>query len=91
MKLDVAKSILLMHEKRTKYLGGDANIQWDIINDVSLNWSPFHLSIFIGYEKMYLWLLSEGGDVTHPTYDNWGCLALAVFGNKPIMVNLLIA
>jgi len=45
-------------------LGGGPLLKWDIINDTTRNCSPFHMAIFIGNEKIYLWLLSEGGDVT---------------------------
>lgn len=72
-------------------MGGDPEFRWDIINDLSLNWSPFHHSIYLGCEEIFLWFLSLGGDVTSITYDGYSALTLAVLSKSELMVNLLIA
>ncbi|CAD8053363.1 unnamed protein product [Paramecium sonneborni] len=50
-----------------------------ILNDLSVfGWSSLHVSIVTGYEKIILWLLSEGADVNLETKDGWTNLSLAV-------------
>lgn len=40
--------------------------------------NPLHIAIQNGYERMFLWLLSEGADPTLPTGNGYDCLSLAV-------------
>ncbi|CAK75139.1 unnamed protein product (macronuclear) [Paramecium tetraurelia] len=50
-----------------------------LLNDLSVfGWSSLHVAIVTGYEKIVLWLLSEGADVNLETNDGWNCLSLAV-------------
>ncbi|CAD8044679.1 unnamed protein product [Paramecium primaurelia] len=50
-----------------------------LLNNLSVfGWSSLHVSIVTGYEKIVLWLLSEGADVNLETNDGWNCLSLAV-------------
>lgn len=80
-----------IHKKRSYNLGGDPEFKWDIINDLSHNWSPLHHSIFLGCDTIFLWFLSMGGDITSITYDGYSTLILAVLSRNELMVNLLIA
>jgi len=51
-----------------------------MVNDTTkYNWSALHLSVFHGYEKIFLWLMSEGGDVNQESQDGWDCLSLAIW------------
>lgn len=34
------------HKIRCNNLGGGPEFKWDVINDLSKNWSPFHFSIY---------------------------------------------
>lgn len=37
-------------------------------------WNALHLVTFLGDEKMYLWLLGSGGDISILSKDGWNCL-----------------
>ncbi|CAD8061316.1 unnamed protein product [Paramecium sonneborni] len=64
-----AKNLLVNYQKNKNL----------IINDLSVfGWSSLHVSIVTGYEKIILWLLSEGADVNLETIDGWTSLSLAV-------------
>ncbi|CAK58392.1 unnamed protein product (macronuclear) [Paramecium tetraurelia] len=89
--LERIQGLVNTHKSRSYNLGGDPEFKWDIINDLSLNWSPLHHSIFLGCDAIFLWFLSEGGDITSITYDGYSALTLAVLSRNELMVNLLIA
>ncbi|KAM3140380.1 hypothetical protein pb186bvf_007540 [Paramecium bursaria] len=88
--LKKAKLVLSQHKERTQYLGGGPDFQWDMINDTTQNFSPFHMTIHLGRERIYLWLLSQGGDVSSLTYDGNSCLTIAVLSKSTTMVRYLI-
>ncbi|CAD8048119.1 unnamed protein product [Paramecium primaurelia] len=89
--LKQVQNLVNTHKQRSNNLGGDPEFRWDIINDLSLNWSPLHHSIYLGCEEIFLWFLSVGGDITSITYDGYSALILAVLSRSELMVNLLIA
>jgi len=49
-------------------------------------WSSMHLSVMCGNEKIFLYLLGEGGDITIETKDGWDCLTIAVWQKKKICI-----
>lgn len=49
-----------------------------------------HLSVMCGNEKIFLYLLGEGGDITIETKDEWDCLTIAVWQRKKICIFDLI-
>ncbi|CAK88107.1 unnamed protein product (macronuclear) [Paramecium tetraurelia] len=89
--LKQVQNLVNTHQQRSNNLGGDPEFRWDIINDLSLNWSPLHHSIYLGCEQIFMWFLSLGGDITSITYDGYSALTLAVLSKSELMVNLLIA
>ncbi|CAD8059589.1 unnamed protein product [Paramecium sonneborni] len=89
--LEKVQNLINMHKQRSKNLGEDPEFRWDIINDLSLNWSPLHHSIYLGCEVIFLWFLSVGGDISSITYDGYSALTLAVLSKSELMVHLLIA
>lgn len=53
----------------------DRNDKLDLINGIeNYGWNALHLCIFLGNEKLYLWLLSNGGDISILSKDGWNCL-----------------
>jgi serum/glucocorticoid-regulated kinase 2 len=51
-----------------------------MLNDVQHNnWSLTHLAVFLGNEKMVLWVMNEGGDLSLETKDGWDCILLAIW------------
>lgn len=46
-----------------------------MINGIEMTgWNALHLVTFLGDEKMYLWLISSGGDISILSKDGWNCL-----------------
>ena len=55
-------------------------LQLHMINDTSkYNWSVLHLAVFHGFDKLFLFLVSEGGDINIESRDGWDCLSLAIW------------
>lgn len=51
-----------------------------LINSVEFNgWNALHLTCFLGNQKLYLWLLSEGADLNIVSKDAWTCLQIAIW------------
>lgn len=51
-----------------------------MVNDTSkYNWSALHLAVFHGFDKLFLFLMSEGGDINLESRDGWDCLSLAIW------------
>lgn len=75
--------ILEWHKQQLKTLHFEAEKEvenWNLINDTEhTGWSSMHLAVYYGFEKFYIWLLNEGGDVTKESKDGWDCLSLAVW------------
>ncbi|CAD8149110.1 unnamed protein product [Paramecium pentaurelia] len=69
----------------------DRNDRAQLINGIELTgWNALHLVTFLGDEKMYLWLISSGGDISILSKDGWNCLQIAIWQSNIKMTNLIM-